>query len=106
MLGSTSMREEAKLQIKTAETVVDGEEELRKRPIITSMVCTTPPLKLDKEATEATLEFAKVGIPVRIMSMPLLGISSPVTLAGALSMANAEILGLLTIIQLAHPKNK
>jgi len=104
MLGSTSMREEAKLQIKMAETVLGGEEELRKRPIITSMVCTTPPLKLDKEATEATLEFAKVGIPIRIMSMPLLGMSSPVTLASALSMANAEILGLLTIIQLAYPK--
>jgi len=104
MLGSTSMREEAKLQIKMAETVAGGEEELRKRPIISSLFCVTPPLKLDKEATEATLEFAKVGIPIRIMSMPIQGMSSPITLAGTLSVANAEILGLLTIIQLAHPK--
>jgi len=103
MLGSTSKPEEATLQVKMAKTVVGGIDELRKRPIISAVICTVPPLVLEKGGCEAAIVFAEAGIPVRGMSMPLIGLSSPITLAGALVIANAELLSLLTLVEQVKP---
>lgn len=102
MLGSTSTLREAELQVKMAEAVI-GDGELRRKPIISSVFCTSTPLRLDGEATDAALKFAESGVPIRVMSMPIQGVSSPVTIAGSISMANAEILSVVSIIQLAYP---
>lgn len=102
MLGSTSTLKEAELQVKMAEAIT-GDGELRRKPIISSVFCTSTPLRLDGEATDAALKFAESGVPIRVMSMPIQGVSSPVTIAGSISMANAEILSVVSIIQLAYP---
>lgn len=94
---------EARYEIEIAAAVVGGKEELRKRPIISAVQCPIAPLKFDKGLIEAVMEFAKAGIPVVPLSMPLAGQTAPATLAGTLAVTNAEILGSLVISEFTNP---
>jgi len=100
--GTTYMREEAIYDVKMAQAVAGGEEELRKRPIFSAIVCTSSPLLLGL-TTDAAIEFARAGVPPIIMTMPLVGASSPVTIAGPTVLGNAQILALITVLQLDTP---
>jgi trimethylamine--corrinoid protein Co-methyltransferase len=100
--GTTYMREEAVYGVRMAQAIAGGEEELRKRPILTAVVCTSSPLVLGL-TTDAAIEFARAGVPPIIMTMPLVGASSPVTLAGPTVLGNAQILALITVLQLDTP---
>lgn len=100
--GTTYMKEEAVYAVKMAQAVAGGEEELRKRPILSAVVCTSSPLLLGL-TTDAAIEFARAGVPPIIMTMPLVGASSPVTLAGPTVLGNAQILALITVLQLDTP---
>ena len=100
--GTTYLKEEAAFAIKMAQAVAGGSEELRKRPILSAVTCTTSPLVLGL-TTDAAIEFARAGVPPIIQAMPLVGASSPVTLAGPIVLGNAQILALITIIELDSP---
>jgi len=100
--GTTYMREEAIYAVKMAQAVAGGEEELRKRPILSAVVCTSSPLLLGL-TTDAAIEFTRAGVPPIIMTMPLVGASSPVTLAGPTVLGNAQILALIAVLQLDTP---
>ncbi|MDH3365939.1 MAG: trimethylamine methyltransferase family protein, partial [Thermoplasmata archaeon] len=54
-------------------------------------------------SVEATMEFARAGIPVVSMSMAICGLTSPVTIASTIAIANAENLASFVISQLAKP---
>jgi len=85
-------------------TVLRGSsEEVRRRPPISLIVCTISPLVQDKEAIEGALVMAEAGIPVVVMSMPTMGTTAPATYAGALVLADAEIISATVLIQLANP---
>lgn len=85
-------------------TVLRGSlEDVRRRPPISLIVCTISPLVQDKEAIEGALVLAEAGIPVVIMSMPTMGTTAPATYAGALVLADAEIISATVLIQLANP---
>lgn len=79
------------------------EEHVRKKPLAIFDVCPSPPLKWSKLAAQCLIDCAKNGIPAEIVSMPLLGISAPVTLSGALVQHTAECLSGIVIHQLASP---
>jgi len=96
--------EGVKDQIKMAAALVGGEEELRKRPIISFVDCTTSPLKHGKTNTEVLIEAAKHKIPVFIECDAMAGGTAPVTLAGTLVVQNAEVLSGILISQLVNPK--
>ena len=102
-MDATSNLEEAVYEVKMLAAVVGGEEELRKKPIAHAFECTVSPLILDEGATDAALEFSRVGIPVAFMGMPHAGITAPITLAGTMVVNNAEVLSSFTIIQMANP---
>lgn len=53
--------------------------------------------------TDAYLETIGWGIPVAVMTMPLLGITSPAALISQLVLANCETLAMLCLIQSAAP---
>jgi len=95
---------EARYEIEIAATVVGGKEELRKRPIISAVQCPIAPLKFERNSIEAAIEFAKAGIPVTPLSMPLAGQTGPATLSGTLAVTSAEILGSLIIFEFANPR--
>jgi trimethylamine--corrinoid protein Co-methyltransferase len=94
---------EAQYEIEIAAAIVGGKEELRKRPIISAIQSPISPLSYDKGSMEASIEFARAGIPVVSLTMPLAGETSPVTLLGTVVITNAENLGNLVILQFASP---
>ena len=94
---------EADSMVAMAAAIVGGKEELRRRPIISSIQCPVSPLVLEEGSTEALIRFGAAGVPVAPMSMVLLGGSSPVDLASALVVSNAEILASVVVSQVTHP---
>lgn len=95
-------REQARAEIAMARAVAGGEEANAKRPHFSSVACIIAPLQYDAGTTDAVVEFARAGIPVVAMTMVTPGITGPVTLAGSLALANAEVLASLTISQAAR----
>jgi trimethylamine--corrinoid protein Co-methyltransferase len=91
----------ARAQIEMASLVVGGEEELKKRPIISMIACPLAPLSFEKGIIEAQVEFARAGVPIVCLSMSIGGLSAPVTLAGMMLNSNAENLASLVITQAA-----
>lgn len=90
--------------IKMLETVV-GEEELKKRPIVTCSASPTSPLQFSAEVTKIMARATKYNIPIALLPCPLSGATSPVTLAGTLVQQNAEMLAGIVIVQLLNPGN-
>jgi len=101
--GGALSGKEAQYAIEIAATIVGGMEELKRRPIISAIECPFSPLTYDKGIMEASIEYAKAGVPVVIYTMPMVGATGPATLPGAMVMNNAEFLGGLVIQEFASP---
>jgi trimethylamine--corrinoid protein Co-methyltransferase len=85
-------------------TVISGtKEELRKRPPLSSLICTVSPLMQDQPGIEAAMIFAEAGVPVGFLAMPTLGTTAPSTHAGALAMGDAENISATVLLQLMFP---
>ncbi len=80
-----------------------GREVFDQRPCISGWVLTLPPLAIDRESLAAMLEMGKLNIPSIISSGPILGTTSPVTIAGTCAQAHAEILACITAAQVVNP---
>jgi trimethylamine---corrinoid protein Co-methyltransferase len=78
-------------------------EEMRKRPNFSLLVCTIAPLVQDRDGIEAAIVLARAGMPVGFLSMPTLGTTAPATLAGALALADAEVISATVLTQLVNP---
>jgi trimethylamine--corrinoid protein Co-methyltransferase len=89
--------------LEMAATVVGGEEELRKRPIISFANCPVSPLTANKRFLQVLMECARRGVPFSIEPDPQMGATSPVTLIGTILQTNAEVLGGLTLAQVISP---
>jgi len=100
---STSTANEAQLQIKMASEIAGGSEELRRRHIMSAMVCTMSPLTLDGHATDAAMIWSEAKVPVHITGMAMMGVSSPATIAGNLIVNHAETLALAAAMQAHTP---
>lgn len=100
---STSTPEEARLQIKMASEIVGGLEELKKRHILSAMVCTMSPLTLDEHATDAAMVWSEAHVPVHITGMAMMGVSGPPTIPGDLVVNHAETLALVAAMQAHAP---
>ena len=101
--GEAMSEKEARDIVRVAAAVVGGEDELAKRPVFSAIQCPICPLEFERGSVEATMEFARAGVPVVSMSMALCGLTSPVTLASTLAIVNAENLASFVISQLAKP---
>jgi len=78
-------------------------EKYKKNPCFITAKETVSPLILGKEAGEVLLALAKRGLPCTIMPMAIAGAGTPVTKAGNVVIANAEILGTLVAIRALAP---
>ena len=83
--------------------VAGGEEKLRQNPFAVHYSEPTSPLIHTREAVERMLFCADNSIPVVYSPAPMSGATAPATLAGTLTVANAEGLGGLVIHQLRAP---
>jgi trimethylamine--corrinoid protein Co-methyltransferase len=78
-------------------------EEMVARPGILTVVNTNTPRRVDGPMLAGLMEMARWGQPVIVTPFTLAGAMSPVTLAGALALQNAEALALIAFIQMVRP---
>jgi trimethylamine:corrinoid methyltransferase-like protein len=79
--------------IRMAEAVAGGAAELRTRPFVALYTEPISPLTLAAESTQKLMFMAEKGLPVVFTPGLLTGGTGPVTTAGGLVQANAEMLG-------------
>ena len=94
---------EARAAVEMALAIAGGREALRKRPVLSMMQCTVPPLGHDGGSLEAALVAAEAGIPVGFMTMTACMTTGPATPAGTLVVGNAEVISAAALIELAYP---
>jgi trimethylamine--corrinoid protein Co-methyltransferase len=83
-----------------AAVVAGGEERLREKPFLIHYAETTSPLSHSQSGVEKLFLCADEGIPVTYTQGMLAGASGPVTLAGAVAVANAEALSGVVLHQI------
>jgi len=76
-------------------------EALRARPLAIFDCCPSPPLKWSDLTCQALIDCARAGIPAELVSMPLAGATSPVTLREMVVQHCAESLSGVLVHQLA-----
>ncbi len=102
LYASGANSEEARRLIAMGAAVAGGAEELRKRPIMSSVQTTIAPLQLDGPMMDGAFTFGAAGVPVAIFTMPTPGATGPVTLAGSVTVAAMEFLSGLVLCRLAN----
>lgn len=80
-----------------------GDAALHAKPRAIFDVCPSPPLHFPEFAAQNLVDLARAWVPAEIISMPLAGAASPVTLAGSIVQHAAETISAITIHQLAQP---
>ncbi len=83
--------------------VSGGQKQMAEKPRAVFDVCPTPPLIWSEFAVYNLITLARAGIPAEMVSMPLAGAASPVTLLGSITQHAAESLAGIVIHQAAQP---
>jgi len=100
-----AMRKEGAIDaIEMASTIVGGIEELKRKPIMIMLISITSPFTYDRATLETFIEACKLGIPTFVNSGPMAGATSPVTLAGTLTLNMAEFISALVISRLINSR--
>lgn len=79
------------------------DEEFIADPWVTTVINTNSPRLIDHPMAEGLIDFARAGQLCVITPFCLSGAMAPVTVAGALLLQHTEVLGALTLHQLANP---
>ncbi len=88
--------------LEMAQVLLDGKS-LREHPILSFGFTSVSPLQWSSQALEVFRVSSGHGIPLMVNSEVIAGATGPVTLAGALALANAEALSGVVIAQLLEP---
>jgi len=91
--------------IEIAAALAGGEEELRKKPDMITVMNSVSPLQHERKQLEGFLEYLRMGMPMCISSEVSAGATGPVTLAGSMVVLNAEVLTGIVIAQSVNPGN-
>ena len=83
--------------------VMGGMDELRKKPIMILYTEPVTPLILRDASTRNFLDFVERGLPTVFAPTPIGGITTPITLAGLVTINNTECLSELVLGQLTNP---
>ena len=89
--------------VKAAALIPGDREELANQPTFLLLVNPTSPLLHSQDAIEKLVYMAESRLPLVYAPGIMAGASSPITIAGAIAQANAEILAGLVIHQLTRP---
>ncbi len=93
--------EDAQALIDIASAVAGSEDALRRRPIVSITHTPITPLRYEEGDIDAAVMFARAGLPVVHLSMAISGSVCPVSLAGTITLVNAENLAGFFISQSA-----
>ena len=103
VMGGIFTMDGLKSVIKMSEDIAGSKEKLLERPFVSFITLMMSPLLMEVTSTDFLIDVAKYGLPLATPSEPLAGANSPVTLAGTITLNNAESLGGLVLTQLINP---
>ena len=90
--GLTS-RPEAEAVIDMARTVRGGSPEMLKEyPLCAPFICAITPLQFPDQVVDALVVVAEAGLPLDVVTNPVMGLTSPYTIASTVALGHAEFL--------------
>jgi trimethylamine--corrinoid protein Co-methyltransferase len=95
--------ETVEYMVKVWSCVAGGEEEFRKRPLISLGSSPSSPLTYASHVCEVLIRSVELGVPFSVIPCPVSGGTGPVTLGGSLALQNAETLAGLVLMQAVGP---
>jgi len=102
-LGCPTSRQGAIDTLEMAGILWEGKENIRNKPCLLANITTLSPLQFAGEMAASLIEYARLGQPCAIVALIMAGFTGPVTMAGVLTLQNAEILAGITLTQLVNP---
>jgi trimethylamine--corrinoid protein Co-methyltransferase len=97
--GANSVRD----VIKMGSVIAGGEKKFREKPFASFGILTRPPLQYSWLSLDGLLEIARQKLPTYLNAGCIAGATSPVTLAGTMTLAHAEIMGGIALVQSLNP---
>jgi trimethylamine--corrinoid protein Co-methyltransferase len=86
-----------------AAIVFGGHDEIKKQPVMVSVVNANSPLTYDTNMVEGIITYARGGQPIVMTPFILAGAMSPITMAAAVAQQNAEALAGIALTQIVNP---
>jgi len=96
-------KENIEYLMRLAVIAAGGETELRARPQASCITCSFTPLEFKFMDTEVIIQAGRHGLPLHACSLPSAGGTAPLSTAGMVLMAAAEILAMVTITHVLCP---
>lgn len=103
LMGSVYGYETSKQCIEMAAMLFGGMAAIKDKPVMASIPCTLTPLSYDDNMTGAIIAYAEAGQPQLVNSLSIAGMTTPTTIAGLVSLQNAEILAGIVLAQCVNP---
>ncbi len=95
--------EETRWMLKILDVVYGGKEAIRREKPFSFLVCPLSPLIIEGPYTDAYIETAGWDMPLAVMTMPVMGLTSPASLIATTVMFNAETIAMLCLQQAVSP---
>lgn len=102
-MGSAYGKEGAEDSIALASILFGGKEQIKKNPVLITLINSITPLKYDDRMLAALMTYAEAGQACLVSSLVMSGSTGPVTMAGTIALQNAEILAGITLTQCVNP---
>ncbi len=97
-------RAEAETIVNIASALRGGDSErLKKFPICVPFICPISPLFFPKDIVDALVCVAESGLPVIALTNPVMGLTSPYTIASTIALGHAEVLATAVIAHMVSP---
>jgi len=100
---STDNVEQSHLLLETLTIIFGSREIVEEKKPFSFLLCPVSPLVVEEAYTDAYLEATGMKIPVAVMPMPILGLTSPASLVGTTILGNCEVLTILCLVQANAP---
>jgi len=89
--------------VEMIKAVQGGQDEVKKRPLLSVLTSALTPLQFLPYSLDILFTVGPLNIPIELNTMPIAGATAPMSPAGTLLLANAEMLAGITIAQAAFP---
>jgi trimethylamine--corrinoid protein Co-methyltransferase len=100
---STENVEQTRWLLEVLQIIFGDRDSLRENKPFSFLLCPVSPLVIEENFTDAYLETTGMEIPVAVMPMPILGLTSPASLIATTVLGNCETLAMLCLVQAAAP---
>lgn len=103
LMGSIYGYENSRKCIELASIPFGGVDAIKDKPVLASIPCTLTPLSYDANQLGAIRAYAEYGQVQLINSLSIAGMTTPATIAGLVSVQNAEVLAGIVYAQCVNP---